>query len=253
VADDGPNGHSVFTWALLEGLQGKADLDGNGVITASELGAYVSPIVASFAKQTPTVGNLVGSEGGEFLFELKPETLTSETKQLDGQSLKLTAQLSSLEKAIAAKQEELLKLQQSVQAESARLTQLTRAPAPVRTKPVQAFALDREGQQLYREKKYGEAVQKFQAALALKPNDPLLLNNLGFVYYVMGRNEDALSYLQKTLAADPKRKEAHVNIADLYLRMGRREEAKKEYEQYLGMYPGSPRSPEVRKTLAGLD
>ena len=50
VADDGPGGHSVFTWALLEGLQGKADLDGNGVITASELGAYVSPIVASFAE-----------------------------------------------------------------------------------------------------------------------------------------------------------------------------------------------------------
>jgi uncharacterized caspase-like protein len=42
VADDGPNGHSVFTWALLEGLEGKADLDHNGVITASELGAYVS-------------------------------------------------------------------------------------------------------------------------------------------------------------------------------------------------------------------
>jgi hypothetical protein len=44
----------------------------NGVITASELGAYVSPIVAKFANQTPAVGNLVGSEGGEFVFELQP-------------------------------------------------------------------------------------------------------------------------------------------------------------------------------------
>ena len=65
VADDGPNGHSVFTWALLQGLEGQADLDGNGVITASELGAYVSPIVSTFGRQTPAVGNLVGSEGGE--------------------------------------------------------------------------------------------------------------------------------------------------------------------------------------------
>ena len=34
LADDGPNGHSVFTWALLQGLDGQADLDGNGVITS---------------------------------------------------------------------------------------------------------------------------------------------------------------------------------------------------------------------------
>ena len=89
MADDGPGGHSVFTWALLEGLQGKADLDGNGVITASELGAYISPIVSSFAKQTPTVGNLVGSEGGEFLFELQPQPLTITSPQLDTHALQL--------------------------------------------------------------------------------------------------------------------------------------------------------------------
>src|SRR5581483_7410562 len=115
VADDGPGGHSVFTWALLEGLQGKADLDGNGVITASELGAYISPIVSSFAKQTPTVGNLVGSEGGEFLFELQPQPLTATSPQLDTQALRLNEQLSTLQKQIAAKQDELLKLQQSIQ------------------------------------------------------------------------------------------------------------------------------------------
>ena len=39
VADNGPNGHSVFTWTLLEGLDGRADLNGDGVITATELAA----------------------------------------------------------------------------------------------------------------------------------------------------------------------------------------------------------------------
>jgi peptidoglycan/xylan/chitin deacetylase (PgdA/CDA1 family)/uncharacterized caspase-like protein/Flp pilus assembly protein TadD len=256
VADDGPNGHSVFTWALLEGLQGKADLDGNGVITASELGAYISPIVSEFAKQTPTVGNLMGSEGGEFLFELKPEPLTSLTQQMDGQSIKLTAQLSSLEKEIAAKQTELLKLQQSIQSESARLAQVSRSAvkrvaAPVATS--KAYALDREGQQLYREKKYDEAVQKMRQALALKPNDPILLNNLGYVFYVMGRNDDALTYLQKTLAIEPKRKEAHGNLGDLYRKLGRKDEAKNEYEQYLALYPTSPRAEEIRKVIVSLN
>lgn len=38
VADNGPGGHSIFTWTLLQGLQGLADTDGNSAITASELG-----------------------------------------------------------------------------------------------------------------------------------------------------------------------------------------------------------------------
>jgi peptidoglycan/xylan/chitin deacetylase (PgdA/CDA1 family)/tetratricopeptide (TPR) repeat protein len=249
VADDGPGGHSVFTWALLQGLDGQADLDGNGVITASELGAYISPIVSQFAKQTPTVGNLVGSEGGEFIFELKPQALSSSTEQLDAQSLKLSAKLDGLEKEIGAKQAELLKLQQSIQAETAKLEQMGKAAAPARPK---AYDLDRQGQQLYREKKYAEAEQKFKAALELKPNDPVLLNNLGFLYYAMGRYDDALTYLRKTLAIDPKRKEAHGNIAELYYKMGRKAEAKSESEKYLALYPNSPRADEFRKIVADV-
>jgi len=254
VADDGPNGHSVFTWALLQGLQGQADLDGNGFITASELGSYISPIVSSLSKQTPTVGNLVGSEGGEFIFELQPEPLTSLSRQMDGQALQLTGQLATLQKEIAAKQAELLRLQQSVQAEGVKLAQLTRsdtAPAP-KPKANRAYDLDRQGQQLYREKKYEEALQKFQQAVDLKPGDAVLLNNLGFLYYKMGRYDDALNYLQKTLAADPKRKEAHGNIADVFLKLGRKDEAKQHFEQYLALFPNSPRAEEVREIMKTL-
>ncbi len=263
VSDEGPDGHSVFTWALLQGLQGQADLDGNGVITASELGAYISPIVSQFAKQTPTVGNLVGSEGGEFLFELQPEPLTSATKQLDGQALALNEQLSSLQKEIAAKQEELLRLQQSIQAQAAKLAQATRGretePAPSvatvvpgKSKAVRAYDLDRQGLQLYRQKAYDQAEEKFRAAVQLKPNDPVLLNNLGFIYYVLGRDDEALNYLEKTLALDPHRKEAHENIGDLYLKMGRRDEAKKHYQEFLELFPTSPRAAEIRAVLEKL-
>src|SRR5260370_28646042 len=143
VSDDGPSGHSVFTWALLQGLDGAADLDGNGVITASELGAYISPIVSSFARQTPAVGNMVGSEGGEFIFELQPQPLSAATGKVDSRTAQLTDQLSTLQKQIAAKQEELLKLQQSVQAQSLR----SAAPPPAApvSSAVRAYALEREG------------------------------------------------------------------------------------------------------------
>jgi tetratricopeptide (TPR) repeat protein len=252
VADDGPGGHSVFTWALLQGLEGKADLDHNGVITASELGAYISPIVASFSKQTPMVGNMVGSEGGEFLFELQPESLSTLSQQMDGKGLKLNEQLSTLEKEIAAKQAELLRLQQSVQAEATRLATLKRPAPAVKPAANRAYDLDREARQLYREKKYDEALKKSQEAAALKPKDAVLLNNLGFLYYSMGRYDEALPWLQKTLEIDPKRREAHGNIAELLYRMGRKQEAKPHYEQYLQLYPSSPKAEEFRRILQTL-
>ncbi len=258
VADDGPRGHSVFTWALLQGLDGAADLDGNGIITASELGAYVSPIVSSFARQTPAVGNLVGSEGGEFIFELQPQPLSAASGKVDPRSLQLTEQLSSLQKQIAAKQEELLKLQQSIQSQSQKLAQVTRSagrpPSAAPASPaVRAYDLERQGMLFYRQKKYDDALTKFQAAVALKPGDAVLVNNLGYLYHVMGRYDDALSYLEKTLAIDPRRKEAHQNIADTYLKLSRRGEAKQHYEQFLALQPASARSEEVRKVLGSLN
>lgn len=254
VADDGPGGHSVFTWALLQGLNGPADLDGNGVITASELGAYISPIVSSFARQTPAVGNLVGSEGGEFIFELQPQPLSAGAPQLDSQSLQLNEQLSKLQQQIAAKQEELLRLQQSIQAQTDKLASVTRtrsATAP-RSLAARAYDLDRQGQQFYREKRYDEAVQKMRQAVELKPGDALLLNNLGYVYLVMGRYEDSLAYLLKTLAADPNREVAHRNIGDLYLKLNRPADAKQHYERSLVLAPNSSSSVEVRRILQDL-
>ena len=65
-------GHSAFTKALLEGL-GKelADLDGNGLITASELAAYLKPRVtlATENRQTPQFKSFTDDEG-DFMFIL---------------------------------------------------------------------------------------------------------------------------------------------------------------------------------------
>ena len=67
VLDSGPNGHSVFANALLEGLAGQADFNKDGFITYAELEAYVIPR-ASNAYQTPSPGVLPGHGGGEYVF-----------------------------------------------------------------------------------------------------------------------------------------------------------------------------------------
>jgi len=49
-------------------LDGEADIDKDGVVTGTELGAYIRPVVseASNQAQTPLYGRLEGE--GEFLF-----------------------------------------------------------------------------------------------------------------------------------------------------------------------------------------
>lgn len=65
-------GHSAFTKALLDGL-GKelADLDGNNLITASELASYLRPKVTALSelKQTPQFKSFTDDEG-DFMFVL---------------------------------------------------------------------------------------------------------------------------------------------------------------------------------------
>jgi len=59
-------GHGVFTYELLQGLdKGEADFDKDGIITGSDLGAYLKNSVPKLAKQTP---RLETRGEGDFLF-----------------------------------------------------------------------------------------------------------------------------------------------------------------------------------------
>ena len=64
-------GGGLFTRTLLEAFSGEADFDADGVITASEIGAFVRPFVTvhSAGRQTPQYGTLEGS--GEVVFHLR--------------------------------------------------------------------------------------------------------------------------------------------------------------------------------------
>jgi len=61
-------GHGLFTRFFLRALEGEADINKDGVVTGTELGAYIRPQVsiASNNAQTPLFGRLEGE--GEFLF-----------------------------------------------------------------------------------------------------------------------------------------------------------------------------------------
>jgi Flp pilus assembly protein TadD len=89
--------------------------------------------------------------------------------------------------------------------------------------------------------------------VALKPGDPVLLNNLGFVYYRAGRYDEALACLLKVLSLDPNRREAHANLGDVYLKLGQKAEARQHYQQYLDLHPNEKGAAEIRRILATLN
>jgi TolA-binding protein len=290
VADNGPNGHSVFTWTLLQGLDGRADLNGDGVITATELAAYVAPAVSALSHQTPEFGNLPGTEGGDFIFNLKHDTefLNEDSAQLDDQAIKVNAELEKLRSQMREEEranEELRKQLASAEAKlkqggpganaaptpalasaappaTASASPGGSAPTPVpveapKPEPVKqpseiAAAANDEGMRLYQEKRYADAAAKFMQASSLRPDMALYANNAGFVFFRMAQYDDAVKWFKQTLALDPKRAVAWLNLGDAYVNLKNNAEARDAYEKYLALAPNGKSAPDVREKLKSL-
>jgi len=82
VLDAGGGGHSVFTGALLDGLEGDADLDGDQVVTFGELFNHVGREVErrTEKRQTPLQATFPDHEGGNvalFAPDVKPGTMSA--------------------------------------------------------------------------------------------------------------------------------------------------------------------------------
>jgi peptidoglycan/xylan/chitin deacetylase (PgdA/CDA1 family)/uncharacterized caspase-like protein len=243
VADNGPNGHSVFTWTLLQGLEGRADLNSDGFITAAELAAYVGPGVSALSHQTPAFGNLPGSEGGEFIFELHPETefLSERSTQLDQEAIQLNAELDRVRKEVAAKTARNEQLRAQLVAAKTQL-------AAPKEKETVASHLNK-GDSLFRERRYDEALKEFQAAAKLDPNSAVAANNVGFAYSKLGDFDEAIRWTEKAKTIDPNRSIAYVNLADLYYQLNRIDDARLNYEKYLQLAPNSSYAPTARARL----
>jgi uncharacterized caspase-like protein len=231
VSDGGPNGHSIFTWTLLQGLGGKADLNGDGLITATELAAYVAPAVSSVSQQTPAFGSLPGSEGGDFVFELPEESefLNTSTAQLSNDAIALNTKLDAKASTPAA-----AVVVKDLQGGTSTIT--APAPVPVSSRQ-QAQRANDHGLQLYKEKQYAQAEAQFTEALKLRPNFALAANNLGFVFYKQEKFAEAARWFENAIKMDPSRAIAYMNLGDAYARAGDGGKAKAAYKTYLELAP----------------
>ena len=257
VADDGPGGHSVFTWTLLQALNGKADLNGDGLITATELAAYVAPAVSAIAHQTPAFGSLPGSEGGEFVFELptaQEPGLSGAVAQLDDKASQLAAKIdeaSTASRQAAPAAGGASGVQVTIKGLDGKDQAL--AATTARVDPGARVAAQRandRGLQLYRERRYDEAEAAFKEALQLQPKFALAANNLGFVLYRRAKFAEAAGWFEKAVEMDASRSLAWLNLGDARLQAGDDAKAMAAYKTFLALAPRHARAAELQAWVA---
>ena len=105
VVEDGK--HGLFTDYFLSGLEGVADADNDGILTASEIGSYIRPAVskASRNRQTPQFGSLEGE--GEFVFVLPKAGVSVNNTNQDPDIVRKRNKLQEWEKKLTKWQEML--------------------------------------------------------------------------------------------------------------------------------------------------
>ena len=95
----------------------------------------------------------------------------------------------------------------------------------------------------------GEAVQRFERALAQRPGSATALNSLGAALLQAGRKQEAVQRLQQAVQAEPDYLDARYNLASALAFTGQFAESAREFEQVL---QGRPKDAEAEARLGSV-
>lgn len=82
-----------------------------------------------------------------------------------------------------------------------------------------------------------EAIREYKKTLKLQPNNAVAKNNLGNTYLLKGDLEKAMAYCREALQLDPDFAEAHYNISNILFLRGRSDEATTELQAAVASRP----------------
>lgn len=85
--------------------------------------------------------------------------------------------------------------------------------------------------------KFAEAIPLLKQALADKPNDPDILNFLGYASRKTGDFVNSLDYYKRALAIDPDHKDAHEYLGELYLQTNKLSDAQGQLAELTRLCP----------------
>lgn len=85
-----------------------------------------------------------------------------------------------------------------------------------------------------------EGRRMIEAAVAQRPRDGYIVDSLGWVQYLMGNYEDAVRHLERAVELSPADATINDHLGDAYWRVGRRTEARFQWRRALDMDPEQP-------------
>jgi tetratricopeptide (TPR) repeat protein len=244
-------GHGVFTYYVVEGMEGTADTSGDGVVTADELAEYVHTQVREYTKgqQNPTSDRANYDAAMQLAFippRAKPRaapapkygTLVFETNMdgaelfIDGESKGLLTKGKPFEvpgltpgehtiKAVHAGYEPDGPRQELVspgRTDSVNIKILI----PRRRNPADANLLDQGIREYHKgnQQAYKKAAEIFERVLHDDPNYSPAAFYLGLAFSACFDYPKARAAYERAIAVDPGYLEAHANLAGMLLDIG---------------------------------
>jgi tetratricopeptide (TPR) repeat protein len=101
-----------------------------------------------------------------------------------------------------------------------------------------------------RGEKLKRALGMIEKAVRLRPNDGFIVDSLGWAHYRLGGFAKAVKYLERAITLSPQDAAINDHLGDAYWRVGRRMEARFQWRRALGLDPEKEIIDGIRKKLA---
>jgi Flp pilus assembly protein TadD len=100
-------------------------------------------------------------------------------------------------------------------------------------------------------KNFDQAEDMLKRAVELQPDDGYIIDSLGWVYYKLGRYDDAVEQLEKAVELKPDDPTINDHLGDAYWQIGRFHEARFQWHRALSFNPTDELRADVQAKLDG--
>ncbi len=116
--------------------------------------------------------------------------------------------------------------------------------------PDQPFVLNYLGYSWVEQgKNLHEARRMLERAVAQRQDDGYIVDSMGWALFKLGEFQNAVNYLERAVALRPQDPVINDHLGDAYWRVGRRDEARIQWRRVLGLKPEDRVADEVRRKL----
>jgi len=110
-----------------------------------------------------------------------------------------------------------------------------------------------DGRRLLQEKKYQEALKRFESTLARDEKNAEALYYAGTIYMILGRTQKGLAYIERSVALAPNNLRLRFILAKTYETLSMIDEAIDAFRKVQTMAPGSPLCRSRRETVPSTE